>query len=217
MNEEQIGLIEISIGVLRASQSTFNRIDEKKLISGLIIIIIIGVLRAGSSALYVNKIPIEVLIPEIEQSSVDISRVTQNIGTISAIGGFLSVLIWYIVVVLIIHGLNLLTGKPGSIKKTFTMNGFASIPFVLQQILRLVDSIITSPETLTNYYISKTAITENFLRSLTNTNTLTLFGVYVWILMGFATSENYVISKRRALSFSLVPYLLFFFYNYFFA
>jgi hypothetical protein len=217
MSDEKKGLIELSIGVLRAPQSTFIRIDEKKLVSGLIIIILIGILKASSSALYVNKIPIELLIPEIEQSSADISRVTQNIGTISAIGGFLSVLVWYIVVVLIIHGLNTVTGKQGSIKNNLTMNGFASIPFALQQILRLVDSIITSPEILTSYHISKMAFTGNFLKSLTNTNAITLFGVYAWILMGHASSVNYNISRRKALGFSLAPYLLFFLYNYFFA
>lgn len=216
MNDEKTGLMELSIGVLKAPQSTFKRINERNLVSGLIIINILGILKASSTALYVNKIPIELLIPEIGQAGADASRIAQNIGTISAIGGFLSVLVWYIITVFIIHGMGIITGDQGSIKKVLTMNGFASIPFILQQLLRFVDSIVTSPESLTGFYISKMAVTGIFMKSLVNTNVLTLFGVYTWLLIGYATSTNYGISRRKALIFSLVPFLVFFFYNYYF-
>jgi hypothetical protein len=126
-------------------------------------------------------------------------------------------IISYILPAIIIHGFAALTGGKGSLRKGFTMNAFASIPLLLQQVLRVFDSLIISSNSLTSYLLFKRTITNKLIIAVLDTKLFSLFGVATWYLIGYGISVNYGISRRKSLLIALLPYLLFFALNYYFS
>lgn len=217
MSNEKKGIVGLAVGVLKSPHATFEQIDEGDLMKGLLFVGVLVVLTVGSTVTYTRKIPIEVLIPQIGQTDTDVSGSTQNIITILGISNIVVALIGYVLPVFLIHGFATLTGAQGSLKKGLTMNAFASMPLVLQQLLRVFDAIIISSSSLTGYLLSKRAITGKLIIAIFNTNIFTVFGLATWFLIGYGVSANYGISRRKSLLFALLPYILFFALNYYFA
>lgn len=217
MSNEKKGLVGLVAGVLKSPHATFEHIEEGDLMKGILLIGILAVLTAGSTVTYMRKIPIEVLIPQIAQTDPNALEGTQNIITIMGISNVLVTLIGYVFPVFLIHGVATFTGAQGSLKRGLTLNAFASMPLVLQQLLRVFDSIIISSSSLIGYLLSKRAITGKLIIAIFNTNLFTVFGVATWFLIGYGVSVNYGISRRKSLLIALLPYILFFALNYYFA
>jgi hypothetical protein len=215
MSNEKKDLVGLAFGILTSPQATFPKINEEDLMKGFLLIGILAVMTAVSTATYMRKIPIEVLIPQIGQTEADSLGNTQNIFTIIWIANVIVTLIGYVFPVIIIHGAVTLTGGQGSLKKGFTMNAFASIPLLIQQLLRIFDSIIISSNSLTSYLLFKRAITRKLIITIIDTKLLTLFGLATWYLIGYGVSVNYGISRRKSLLLALLPYILFFALNYY--
>jgi hypothetical protein len=215
MSNEKKDLVGLAFGILTSPQAIFLKINEEDLMKGLLLIGILAVMTAVSTATYMRKIPIEVLIPQIGQTEADSLGNTQNIFTIIWIANVIVTLIGYVFPVIIIHGAVTLTGGQGSLKKGFTMNAFASIPLLIQQLLRIFDSIIISSNSLTSYLLFKRAITRKLIITIIDTKLLTLFGLATWYLIGYGVSVNYGISRRKSLLLALLPYILFFALNYY--
>ena len=215
MSNEKKDLVGLTFGILTRPQANFPKIDEEDLMKGLLLIGILAVLTAVSTATYMRKIPIGVLIPQIGQTEADSLGNNQNIITIIWIANVIVTLIGYVFTVIIIHGAVTLTGGQGSLKKGFTMNAFASIPLLIQQLLRIFDSIIISSNSLTSYLLFKRTITRKLIITIIDTKLLTLFGLATWYLIGYGVSVNYGITRRKSLLLALLPYILFFALNYY--
>jgi hypothetical protein len=208
MSETKKGFIGLVVGTLRSPQLTLEQINQDYLLKSLIIIVVLAILNMVSASIYISKIPIELYIPQIGQAGVDVSMVSQSFGTISAIMGIVRTTYSYVLPVLLIHIIATLTGGQGTLKRTFTLNGFASIPLIIQQLFRVVDSLVTSAKSLTSYQLYMLEINGRLLKILASMNIFTVFGIATLVLIGYGIAVNYGTSRRKGLIIASVPYAL---------
>jgi hypothetical protein len=212
MSENKKGFIGLVVGTIKSPQLTLEQINQDYLLKGLIIIIFLAGLNMVSTSIYISKIPMELYIPQIGQTSIDVARVR----TISAIMAVVRTAYSYVIPVLLIHVIATLMGGQGTLRRTFTLNGFASIPLVLQQLFRIVDSIFTSTKSITNLQIYMTEINGRILKILASMNLFTIFGIATWVLIGYGIAANYGTGRRKGLIIALIPYALSFALSFYF-
>jgi hypothetical protein len=215
MSEERKGFVELVAGVLRKPQETFQYVSEKDLARGLVMVFLMVVLAAVSASTYMSKIPLEVLVPQLGQAGVDASQLGGSMGLFAGIGVAVSILVGFAASTLLMHGVATLTGGGGNMKRFFAMHGFASTPHVLNYLVRLVDSFISSPNQLAGYFVANRDIENNVLRAVVGTNLFTVFGLAALIYITYAVAENYQIGRRKAFIIALMPYILYMAVNLF--
>jgi hypothetical protein len=209
MSEERKGFVELVAGVLRRPQETFQYVSERDLVRGLLIVFLMVVLAAASASTYMSKIPLEVLVPQIGQAGVDVSQVSGSMGLFAGIGVAVSILVGFTVSTLLMHGAATLTGGGGNMKRFFAMHGFAATPHVLNYVLRLADSFISSSSQLAGYFVANREIENGVLKAVVGTNLFTVFGLAALVYITYAVAENYQIGRRKAFIIALVPYILY--------
>jgi hypothetical protein len=215
VSDERKGFVELAVGVLRGPGEYFKYVEERDLSRGLIIVAIMVVFAAASSSIYMSKIPLEVLVPQL--SEVDVSTVgdiSGSMGLFSAAGAAVSVLAGWILSTLIMHGLATLAGGKGGLKRFFAMHGFAATPHALNHVLRTVDAYVSSSQSIVAYYTANRDVGFKLLRAALNTNMVTVFGVAGLVYVTYAVAENYGVQRGRAAMIALVPVLLFFLVSY---
>jgi len=209
MSEERKGFVELVAGVLRRPQETFQYVSEKDLARGLVMVFLMVVLAAVSASTYMSKIPLEVLVPQLGQAGVDASQLGGSMGLFAGIGVAVSILIGFAASTLLMHGIATLTGGGGNMKRFFAMHGFAATPHVLNYLVRLVDSFISSPSQLAGYFVANRDIENSVLRAVVGTNLFTVFGLAALLYITYALAENYQIGRRKAFIIALMPYILY--------
>jgi hypothetical protein len=215
MSEERKGFVELVAGVLRSPQETFQYVSERDLSRGLLIVFLMVVLAAASASTYMSKIPLEVLVPQIGQAGVDVSQVSGSMGLFAGIGVAVSILIGFAASTLLMHGIATLTGGGGSMKRFFAMHGFAATPHVLNYVLRLTDSFMSSPSQLAGYFVAKREIENSVLKAVIGSNLFTVFGLAALVYITYAVAENYQVGRRKAFIIALMPYVLYLAINLF--
>jgi hypothetical protein len=215
MSEERKGFVELVAGVLRRPQETFQYVSEKDLVRGLVMVFLMVVLAAVSAFTYMSKIPLEVLVPQLGQAGVDASQLGGSMGLFAGIGVAVSILIGFAASTLLMHGVATLTGGGGNMKRFFAMHGFAATPHVLNYLVRLVDSFISSPSQLAGYFVANRDIKNSVLRAVVGTNLFTVFGLAALVYITYAVAENYQIGRRKAFIIALMPYILYLAINLF--
>ena len=215
MSEERKGFVELVTGVLRRPKETFQYVSEKDLARGLVMVFLMVVLAAVSASTYMSKIPLEVLVPQLGQAGVDASQLGGSMGLFAGIGVAVSILIGFAASTLLMHGVATLTGGGGNMKRFFAMHGFAATPHVLNYMVRLVDSFISSPSQLAGYFVANRDIENSVLRAVVGTNLFTVFGLAALIYITYALAENYQIGRRKAFIIALMPYILYLAVNLF--
>jgi hypothetical protein len=65
MNNDELTFFEKTLGTLYRPRVVFNSIDEDDMTKGLIIMIVMVLLTAYSSMIYMSKIPLSVLSPQL--------------------------------------------------------------------------------------------------------------------------------------------------------
>jgi hypothetical protein len=215
MSEERKGFVELVAGVLRKPQETFQYVSEKDLARGLVMVFLMVVLAAVSASTYMSKIPLEVLVPQLGQAGVDASQLGGSMGLFAGIGVAVSILVGFAASTLLMHGVATLTGGGGNMKRFFAMHGFAATPHVLNYLVRLADSFISSPSQLAGYFVANRDIENNVLRAVVGTNLFTVFGLAALIYITYAVAENYQIGRRKAFIIALMPYILYMAVNLF--
>jgi hypothetical protein len=213
MSDNKLGFIEQITGVLYRPRLVFKDMDEGDLTKGLLIMIVMVLLTAYSSMVYLNKIPLTVISPQLE--GVDTSQLEVSMGLFAGIGSAITVLIGWVASTLLLHGLGRFSGGSGSMKRFFAMNGFTSIMGVLNQVLRIADASIQSAATLSSYYIAYRDIGSKVLKALLGTNLVNIWGLATIVLLVFAIEENYGASRSRAILIALVPSVILFIIGYF--
>ena len=209
MSEERKGFVELVAGVLSRPQEAFQYVSERDLVRGLLIVFLMVVLAAASASTYMSKIPLEVLVPQIGQAGVDVSQLGGSMGLFAGIGVAVSILVGFAVSTLLMHGAATLTGGGGNMKRFFAMHGFAATPHVLNYVLRLADSFISSSSQLAGYFVANRDIENGVLKAVVGTNLFTVFGLAALVYITYAVAENYQIGRRKAFIIALVPYILY--------
>ncbi len=210
MSNEKTGFLGQFTGVLYKPRAIFSKMDEGDLIKGIIVMV---VLAAYSSMLYMSKIPLSVLTPMLE--GVDIGQFEGTMGIMAGIGAGVTILFGWVAGTLLMHGLGRLSGGDGSMKLFFAMHGFASVPSLLNQLLRVVDASIMDSASLSSYFVTYRGISSKALKALLGTNLVNVWGLATVALLVIAAEENYGLSRTRAVMIVLLPSVVYFLLNYF--
>jgi hypothetical protein len=213
MSDEKTGFIGQVIGVLYRPRVIFRKMEESDLTKGLIVMFVMAFLAAYSSMVYMGKIPLSLLSPQLE--GMDTSQFEGTMGIFAGLGSGVSILIGWVASTLLLHGLGRLSGGSGSMKRFFAMHGFASVPSLLNQLLRVVDASIMDANSLASYYVSYRDISGKALRALLGSNLVNIWGLATIALLVIAVEENYGASRGRAILIVLVPSVVYFAINYF--
>lgn len=213
MSNEKPGYLGQVTGVLYRPRQIFKTVDESDLTKGFIIVLLIAALGGYSSMVYMNKIPLSVLAPQVE--NIDTSQIGGSMGIFAGIGGGITILIGWVAATLILHGLGKLAGGNGNMKRFFALHGFVSVPGVLNQILRVADASIMDPASLAGYYMSYRDIGSRLLKAFLGTNLFNIWGLGTLMLLVIALEENYEATRSKAIIIALVPSAVYFLINFF--
>jgi hypothetical protein len=209
MSEEKPSFFGQVLGVLYKPREVFNLVDEDDLLKGLTLMILMSILASYSTMLYLSKIPLTVLSPQLD------ARVRETIGLFSGINNGLSIIVGWVLGTLLMHGLGRLSSGSGSAKRFFAMHGFATVPSLFNQIIRIADASIIDKASLTSYFITYRDINSKLLKSLISINLLNIWGLATVALLILAVEENYNISRLRSIIIVLLPSFAYFLFTYF--
>lgn len=214
MSEEDKGFMDLLLGVLRRPGEYFGYVEEDDLGKGLVIVALMVVLAAVSTSVYMSKIPLGVLVPQLEELGVDVGDLTGSMSLYSAVGSAVSILFGWVLSTALMHGLANLAGGRGSMKRFFAMHGFAAAPHAFNYALRTADAYASSSQSLVAYLVASRAVEAKLVRALLGTNMLTVFGLAGLVYLANAIAANYQLRKDRALAVAVVPLLLYVALNY---
>jgi hypothetical protein len=212
MNNDELTFFEKTLGTLYRPRVVFNSIDEDDMTKGLIIMIVMVLLTAYSSMIYMSKIPLSVLSPQLE--GVDVTQFERNMGILAGVGTGITIIIGWLASTLLIHGVGRISGGGGTLKRFLAMHGFASLPSLLNQFIRVVDALVMDSDSLTNYFLTYQDIESKALKAFLGTNLFNLWGLATLALLVFAIEENYKVNKTRSILIVLLPSLIYFLFNY---
>ncbi len=140
MSDVKPGFLGQVIGVLYQPRKIFSTVEDGDLVKGLIVMLLMVMLAAYSSMLYMGKIPLSVLSPQLE--GIDTSQFEGTMGVFAGIGAAVTIIIGWTAGTVLMHGLGRFSGGGGSIKRFFALHGFASVPRLLNQVIRVADASI---------------------------------------------------------------------------
>lgn len=212
MSNDELTFFEKTLGTLYRPRVVFNSIDEDDMTKGLIIMIVMVLLAAYSSMIYMSKIPLSALSPQLE--GVDVTQFERNMGILAGVGTGITIIIGWLASTLLIHGVGRLSGGGGTLKRFLALHGFASILSLLNQFIRVIDALVMDSDSLTNYFLTYQNIESKALKALLGTNLFNLWGLATLALLVFAIEENYKVNKTRAILIVLLPSLIYFLFNY---
>ena len=213
MSKEKSGFLGQFTGVLYKPRAIFSASDEGDLVKGLLVMFIMVVLAAYSSMVYMSKLPLSVLSPMLED--VDIGQFGGTMGVMAGVGAGVTIILGWVAGTFLMHGLSRLSGGDGSMRTFFAMHGFASVPSLLNQLLRVVDASIMDSTSLAGYFVAYREIGSKVLRALIGTNLLNVWGLATVALLVIAVEENYGLNRTRAVMIVLLPSVVYFMLNYF--
>jgi hypothetical protein len=205
------GLFSLVYSILRNPSEGFSHVRENDLLKGILIEVSIFVLAVISTRRYLSKLPPEVLINQIVGN--EPSTISSNLGLLSGIGIGFSILFGWIISSVLMHGISKLLGGEGSLKRFFTIHGFSSIPYLINYLIRTIDAYTINNNALLNFYLINNEIKSNLFKILINMNLFNIFGLYTLTLVVFGLRENYGISRVKALTIALIPWLLYLMIN----
>ncbi|MFW6109456.1 MAG: Yip1 family protein, partial [archaeon] len=152
MSEEKPGFLTQLTGVLYKPRQIFKSMDEGDLTKALAITLVMVILAAYSSMLYMSKIPLSVVSPQLE--GIDTSQFKGSMGLFAGIGSGITIIFGWTAVTLLLHGLGRLSGGNGSMKRLFAMHGFSSVPSLFNQLIRVIDAYLMDGKSLAGYFIA---------------------------------------------------------------
>ena len=194
MNEKlsgKLSFIEDFIGCLVSPRSSFKSLLEKpSFLRATGLILVIAIVAALASFNYMSKLPLTSL-PQQPPPGL--------LGVLGAILALIGVFGTWLIGSALIHILsNILKGN-GAFGSILTLVGYASLPLLIQQLLRLADSFVISPEGVLEFAAFQVSA-GSFGGIIANAaiNTFTVFRVWSMILIVIATRENYKMSTPKS-------------------
>ena len=210
---EKPGFIGQLLGVLYKPREIFKTVDEGDLSKGIFIALVMVVLAAYSAMTYMGKIPLDVLAPQLQ--GIDEGPMAGSMGTISGIAGGVSLLVGWVITGLVLHLLGKFSGGDGSMKRFFALYGFASVPTLLNQVLRVVDATIVDSTSLIGYFVSYRDLSNKLVRAFIGANLMNIWSLAGIALVSLSLQENYRVGGGRAALIALLPSVVMFALNYY--
>ena len=199
------------IGRLASPQSSFKLILEKpSLMKATALILTIAIIAAWASLNYTSKLPsLEGLVPG-QGIPVDPEQLRPALAIMSAVTALTGILGTWLASSALVHGFSRALRGNGTFKSMLTLAGYASIPLLIQHVLRLVDSFMISQEALqlaTDLQMS--VIAEAAV------GIFTIFGIWSMILLIIAARENYKISTAKSTAATILSFIVLIFISTF--
>ena len=217
MSEEKRGFLSQIRGCVTSPRKAFGSIRGEDLWKGVVFVLILTAVSAWAGYNYASKLPVTITegFGPHEQFGppsqfVDPQTFRRNIMTFYALrNGLRAFAGWLIPSVLLHLFASLLAGK-GSLRRTLALTGFASIPLIFQQILRLIDAYTISKETFLSIIAAPTLGRTLTLRLIGEASSVfTVFGLWAFALTVVAISINYKASTTKAAAAASSSYLAF--------
>ena len=199
------------IGCLASPQSSFKLILEKpSLMKATALILTIAIIAAWASLNYTSKLPsLEGRVPG-QGIPVDPEQLRPALTIMSAVTALTGILGTWLASSALVHGFSRALRGNGTFKSMLTLAGYASIPLLIQHVLRLVDSFMISQQALqlaTDLQIS--VIAEAAV------GIFTIFGIWSMILLIIAARENYKISTAKSTAATILSFIVLIFISAF--
>ncbi len=199
------------IGCLTSPQSSFKSILEKpSLMKATAIILVIAMVAAWASLNYTSKLPsLEGLLPG-QGIPVNPEQLRPALTIMRAVTALTGIFGTWLASSALVHGFSRALRGKGTFKSMLTLAGYASIPLLIQHVLRLADSFMISQEALqlaTNLQMS--VIAEAAV------GIFTIFGIWSMILLIIAARENYKISTVKSTAATILSFIVLIFISAF--
>jgi len=223
MSEEKRGFINQIWGCMASPRQMFKSIEGEDLRKAMALILILAAVSALAGYGYASELP--VTMPERfgpsgrsgsptrfgpPRQSIDLQAFRRSILVFRALRDGLSAVAGWLVLSVVLHlSASMLAGK-GSLRRMLALTGFASIPLILQQLLRVIDAYTISGQALLSVAAAKTSGQPLISRLLNEAFAVfTVFGLWTFALTIVAVSVNYRVSIKRATFASAFAYLVF--------
>ena len=210
---EKPGFIGQLLGVLYRPREIFKTVDEGDLAKSVFVALLMVALAVYSTMTYMGKIPLDVLAPQLQ--GVDTGPMAGSMGAISGIAAGVSLLVGWVITGLVLHLLGKFSGGDGSMKRYFALYGFASVPSLLNQVLRVVDATVVDSASLIGYFVSYRDLSNKLVRAFIGANLMNVWALAGVALVSLSLQENYKVGGGRAILIALIPSLALFALNYF--
>jgi hypothetical protein len=224
MSENRSVFLGKIMGLVTSPRSFFTSIKENDLTKGIAVVLIIGVISGWAGMIYFTKT--ELQIPDMGPGSgsgspmfspgaqnsggIDLEALRSRLAPFIAIGGVLgAVTRWLVPSILMLLVANILVGK-GSSKRMLAMTGFASVPRIIQQLVRVIDAYTISAADLASLMATRTAAS-GLLGRLVNQVFIVfnLFGVLTIILTAVAVSVNFEATPQKAVYVTVLSFVVY--------
>lgn len=213
MSEERKGFTAKIIGVIKSPREAFSYIEEGDLWRGILLILVLAVLSSWAGMIYATKMEFDLAQLKVmvgPQVTIEREALKARMLPFIAIGNGIGVIIrWLIPTILIVLMAKMLVGG-GNSKRMFAMTEFASIPLIVQQVLRLLDAYMISAKEITVLTASRISTTTLPMRILNQAlNIFNIFGILTLVLTIFAVSTNYETRTRKAGTVAISAYIVY--------
>jgi hypothetical protein len=199
------------VGCFISPRVSFMSILEKpNLTKATALILVIAIVAAWASYNYTSKLPsLEGLFPR-QGIPGNLEQLRSTLAIASAIATLISIFGTWLISSALIHGFSRAFRGKGTFKGMLTLAGFASIPLLVQHLLRLADSFMISQEALQlATSLQMPVIVETAL------SIFTIFRVWSMILLIIAARENYNTSTTKSTAATILSFIVLIFISAF--
>lgn len=173
---------ETKKGIVASIRGRFEKVTERDFPKGLAVILIIAAISTVDSYVY----------------AVGARQGGDGFGFFAIAVIFIAPIVSWSIFTLVIHYVSVLLGGKGERKRFFAMCGFAYLPIMIQEVLRVIDDLINIST------LAQSPATEQGLIGLL-LNHFNLFKVMILFLVAVAVMVNYNLNAKRAIVATLVP------------
>ena len=215
IESRKLSFIKEIIGCLISPRRSFRSILESpSLMKATALILVIAIVSAWASFNYTGKLPTSFFVDQQPGGIVNPEQLRQASMTINAMLGLISIFGTWVIGSALIHGFSSRLGGKGTFKSMLTLAGYASTPLLIQQVLRLADSITAGQDEVLRLVTDLQISAYPLLNMIANAamNIFTIFRLWSIALFVVAIHENYKMSTARsivvaAISFVLIAFL----------
>jgi hypothetical protein len=217
MNEREnkkSDFIKDIIGCLVSPRSSFKSIMEKpSLKKATLLILVIAIVAAWASFNYRAKLPLQLPVIPGQGTPVGSGQFTQVMMIMSALMALIGIFGTWLISSVLVHSISRPLGGKEAFKSMLTLAGYASVPLLLQHVLRLADSFMASQEAL-QLTATLQLSADPLLNSIAGAviDVFTIFRLWSIVLLIVAVRENYKISTVKSMVTVVLSYILIVFF-----
>jgi len=216
MSDEEKSFISQVLGSIASPKRAFDSVQSGDLWKGVALIIILAAVSALAGYTYASKMSITIL-GRLSQptgfgppgADIDPQTLKRNMMTFYALRDGLRAFTGWLLSAALIHILATVLAGSGNFKRMLALLGFAHIPLIPQQALRVIDAYTIPAEVLARVISNRLLGQSLGLRLLTNfLAEFTVFGVWSFALAFVAASANYQATYKKAAAAVMSAYIL---------